>query len=314
MARNKMPSILVCLIAVFTILVSCGYARFEDQFEVTFFRKVARESHDDGWVFTFVCNGYKDKEKDDSNLVKFQFYGLNQRYRYNDAYIRNEIQTTPNGATQSATVIPACLTWGTGSDAEKRDMQLIQSIINASDVAAEKLLALNPDDYSFEVMDKELFFSLMMTALTSEPQKEGTDITYWDKPTHAFLAEPIYIDGYKFQVCFMQETGCVDELYIDILYQTGNGYKDYIQLSDLIDSKNATADQLRAFELIQNIVTDIKNAESFVVNKDTYQNVTIGEIDFSRLYTFLEKIHTNNYEQYIVESIIEFHEGDDSND
>lgn len=312
MKKNKLFAMLACVLAILMLLTSCGESQSSDEFEVSFYRKVAREVQEDGWVFTFVCNGYKDKSKDDSNLIKFQFFGINQRYRYDDNYIRTDIQTTPNGYTQSATIIPACLTWGTGSEAERRDMQLIQSIINDPEATAESLLELNPEDYSFEVLDKDLFFRLMKTALTSEPQKEGTDLTYWDKPTYAFLVEPVYIDGYKFQVCFMQETGCVDELYIDVLYQTGSGYKDYIQLSDLVDNKKATEDQLQVFELIQDIVVDIKNAESFIVNSDSYQNVVIGDIDFSRLYTFLEKIHSNNYEQYIGESIVEVHEGDGS--
>ena len=299
-----MLTLLAVTIAFFS---GCG----SKELEVAFYRKVARESLENGWVYTFVNEGYKDENADDSHLIKYSFFGMNIRYKYDDNYIQKIVREpeSDRGHTITQIVVPPFLALGDGSEAEKRDMQLIDSILDYENKSVEDLLALDPDDYSFEVIDKEMFFRLMKTALTSEPQKESKDITYWDKPGHAFLTEPMYLSGYKFQIAFLQETGCVDELYIDVLYQTGDGYKDYVQLSDMVDNQTATAEQKQAFATIRSIVDDIKESESYIANADGYKEDVIGGVDFSRLYNFLKNIHENKFELYTEDPHVETIEG-----
>ena len=50
--------------------------------------------------------------------------------------------------------------------------------------------------------------------------------------------------------------------------------------------------------LIQKIRTAIKEENSFVANADMYKDLVIGNIHFSRLYTFLWGIHTNTLEGF----------------
>ncbi|MGI6744941.1 MAG: hypothetical protein ACOX45_01975 [Acutalibacteraceae bacterium] len=276
-----------------------------------FFRKVARETLDNGWVYTFVYEDFKDKKNTDSGLIKYSFFGINLRYKYDDNYINKVVHIPENpekGKTYTDIITPLFLMLGEGSQAEKNDMQLIEKILD-SQKSAEELLALNPDDYTFESVDKEMFFRLMKTALTGEPQKEGEDKSYWEKPCYAFFSEPTYLSGYKFQIAFLQETGCVDELYIDVLYQNGNGYKDYVQLSDLVENNTATEEQKQAFERIVKITEEIKENENYITNADEYKNEMIGGVDFSRLYNFLNNIHTNKFELYHENPRIETIEG-----
>jgi hypothetical protein len=279
-----------------------SYTKIENKggFNIYSYRKVARKVQDDGWVFTFVNNG--DKSGDDSDILKYQFYGINIRYKYNDDYVQEITHVSERGTTVTERKVPAILIWGSASEEQKRDMQLIDTILS-NDRTAEELLALNPDDYTFEALDQEMFFELMRTALTSAPQKEGTDLDYWDKPTYAFYVEPEFIDDYKFQVAFLQETGCVDELFIDVQYRTGDEYDDYIQLSDLVDAGTATKEQQEVFEKISSIVEDIKEQENFIVDAESYKDLEIGEIDFSRLYTFLNNIHENKFDLYEEDAI-----------
>lgn len=294
MKRRITTLALIAFLISITLLSSCKTTETpsdsNEVFEVKFFRKVARETLDNGWVYTFVYEDLKDESADNSTGIKYSFYGINIRYRYADKF-----EGDPNASDMSDS--QNCLLLGYGSDAEARDMELISSMIY-KDKTVEELLSLDPNDYEFEVVDKDIFFELMRKALTSEPQKEGTDLTYWEKPVYAFMAEPAYLSGYKFQICFLHETGCVDELYIDVLYQTGNGAKDYVQLSDLVDNGTATEEQKQAFDLICSIVNDIKENENYIVNSENYENKKIGDIDFNRLYTFLENIHNNNFESY----------------
>lgn len=289
---------IVMIAMIFATFSSCGKSNADREEGKLFFRKVARETLDNGWVYTFVYEDYKDESVDDSGINKYCFYGMNIRYQYDDDYIQIQAQQLQD-KIYNAVVVPTCLIAGNGPTAEGRDMELINKSILDRNKSVEELLALNPDDYEFESIDKDMFFRLMRTALTGEPQKEGSDQTYWDKPTWAFLSEPEYIDGYKFQLAFMQETGCVDELFIDVRYETGSGYKDFVQLSDLVENGTASDEENQIYEKIQVITNDIKVSESYIVNAAEYQDMVIGDIDFSRLYTMLNHLHLNNYSIYI---------------
>lgn len=285
---------------IILIVVLCSACN-NGELKVRYYRKVARETLDNGWVYTFVNEGNKSKFMDDSDLIKYSFYGINIRYKYDDAYIKKIVripESERGGDAYTEITVPPVLIFGEGSQAQEDDMELISKILDSKN-SVEDLLALNPDDYEFKEVDKEMFFRLMRTALTGEPQKESKDITYWEKPSYAFFNEQTYIDGYKFQIAFLQETGCVDELYIDVLYKTGDGYKDYVQLSDLIDSNTATEEQKQVFDMIKKITSDIKEQDIYIANADDYKDKVIGNIDFSRLYIFLNNIHENHYDQYL---------------
>lgn len=257
----------------------------------------------DGWVFTFVKNGLKDPEEDKNadDLIRYQFFGINIRYRALDGYEERVTQEKiVDGETvfYTETYIPGILIWGSANEAQKRDFEIIHEILK-NERTAEELLTLNPEDYQFEELDRELFFRLMKTALKSEWQKEGNLQSYWEKPSYAMLQEPDFMDGYKFQVSFLQETGCVDELFIDVLYKNQTDFPGYDQLSDLVDKGKADEGQVKLWEKICSITDMIKEEELFITGKEDYQDMEMAGVDLSRLYTFLKNIHENKYERYI---------------
>lgn len=300
------------MLALFTSgLVSCksnGSTSDPHDGVASFFRKIAREVTEDGWVYTFEYEDLKDENADDSNIIKYSFYGINIRYQFNDEYIQTHEQLIGD-QTYTTVIIPSCMVAGYGPSAESRDMTLINDVILDDSLSVEELLSLNPDDYEFESIDKDMFFRLMREALTGEEHKENPDLTYWDRASWALMTEPQYLDGYRFQIGYLQGCGCVDELYIDVRYQTGDGYKDFVQLSDLIAVGDATDEQQQVFDMIQMIVNGIKEQENFIANADIYKNKTIGEIEFSRLFAFLQNIHSNQYDQYIADQYSEVFEG-----
>ena len=259
----------------------------DEDSNIMFYRKVARRKLDNGWVYTFTREGMKDGN--DSEVFKYVFYGINVKYKYAEKF---------GGISSEDNLNTGWLLFGEGSEAEKRDAQLVRSILS-NDKTDEELLALNPDDYTFEVLDKDMFFELMREALTGEAQAEGKDQNYWDKPYFMFLNEQEYIDDYKFQICVLNETGLIDELFIDVLYKTGSGELEYVQLSDLVASGNATEGQTEVYSLVQTIVSDIKDNTSYIYNSDSYRGRTVDGIDFSRLCDFLEDMHNNRFEDYM---------------
>lgn len=277
-------------------------------FNVWVYEKIARRVTDDGWVFTF--EQYGSKTGDNSNLCRYSFSGFNLRYRYDDAYIQTITHQSDSGTVIRERRIPSMLDWGYGSLTQQRDRALIETILT-NDKEPEDLLALDPGDYRFENIDGELFFGLMREALTGERHKEGTNSAYWDILGKAFLTEPVALDGYKLQIAYLSTLGCVDEIYIDVIYPTGEGYKDYVQLSDLVETGEATQEQREAFALLRQIGERIKAEDSFIAGAEDYQSKVIGGIDFSRLARFLCNLHENKWEQYQVDDIYEeIKEGD----
>ena len=283
-------------------------------FDMAWQTKTARKTMDDGWVFSFVQ--YTNKDGNDSDLCRYEFFGVNLRYRFDNAYRQVEwhekddpnpqtkvqqyddyLQNPADSGSDAVLYVPRYLAWGEGSAAQRRDAEQIASILR-NGREPEELLALDPVDYEFETIDKELFFGLMREALTGAPHEERTDLNYWEHQPVDVLVEPDWTDGYRFQIGFLMSSGCVDELFIDVLYQTGEGYADYVQLSDLAEAGTASSEQQEAWALIQSVVEQLKETDHFLARTDLYRDRVISGIDFNRLLHFLTDLNAAKDEAY----------------
>ena len=288
-------------------------------FNMAWQTKTARRTMDDGWVFSFVQ--YTNKDGDDSDLCRYNFFGVNLRYRFDDAYRMvewheqddpnpkvqqyDEYLRNPAGSGDNASLyVPARLNWGEGSAAQRRDAEKIAAILT-NDKEPEDLLALDPADYEFETIDKELFFGLMREALTGEAHEERTDLNYWEHQPVDVLVEPEWTDGYRFQIGFLMSSGCVDELFIDVLYRTGEGYADYVQLSDLVEDGTASLEQREAWALIQSVVEQIKETDYFLARTDLYRDKTVSGIDFNRLLHVMTDLNEGRKDDAYREKILQ---------
>lgn len=289
--------ILIILILCQAISLCACSDKDKEHVEWKFSKKMARVVQEDGWVYTFDYLYSKDGSDSDT-LIPFQFYGVNLRYRYNDAYTET-INTTENGKNVTKTV-PAVIQMlgGANSQGIKNDMKKVAEILDYQnqDVTPEELLAINPEDVVFEELDKELFFGLMNEALNAEPHPEGDNVL----PVYALMTEPEYLSDYKFQIGFVSDMGTVDVIYIDVLYRTGDAYNDYIQLSDMIDDGTASTEQKQAFDLIKSISAGIVRDNNLMYEHGSNKDKKIADIDFFRLYNFLNDIENNNYDRYLL--------------
>lgn len=301
---GKLRSLVFILLILYfaSSLYACSnkdseYIEDKEHVEWQFSKKMARVVQDDGWVYTFDYLYSKDGQDSDT-LIPFQFYGVNLRYRYNDAYTE-VINVTENGKNVTKTV-PAViqLLGGANSQGIKNDMEKVADILGYEnqDVTPEELLAINPDDVVFEELDKDLFFNLIHEALNSESHPEGDNVL----PVYALMTEPEYLNDYKFQIGFVSDMGTVDVIYIDVLYRTGSEYNDYVQLSDMVDNGTASIEQKQAFNLIKSISDGIIRDNNLMYEHSTNKDTKIADIDFYRLYNFLCDIENGNYDKYLM--------------
>ncbi len=270
--------------------------------KIKFFRKVAREVQEDGWVWTFVQNGFKNGDVP-PGLCVFQFNGMNFRHRYDDAYIRHNYTRMSHGMVLHTTYAPAIKLAGFGPEAEDRDMAKIDAFL-ASTTDPQELLSRDPDSLELEVVDKEMFFRLMRQALEGEPQAEGPNDVYWQIPSWGLLGEQEYMDGYKFQVGLANETGLVDVIRLDVAYKTGEEYNEYTILSDMVDDGTATAEQAEAYRLLETIARAMEQEESYIAMAEEYKALELGGIQFARLYEILNNIHNGNWTPYDINHVI----------
>ena len=254
-------------------------------------------SPDDGWCYSFIRFDMKKGYETDVRLTHYEFRGVNLRYAYSPDYFistyreKGEQRFVEKYAT-------GILLWGYGAAEQQDDVRIINEQILLQDRSVEELLALDSEQFEFKTLDKELFFRLMREALTGEPHKETTKKLYAEKPSYSMQAEPEYIDGYKFQIAYILCMGIIDEIYIDVRYQTGSEYSDYVQLSDLVDSGKADEEQINAFSFLQSLTNSIRGTDNLLSRSNEYKDLVIGKLDFLRLYTFLNAIETNEDEIY----------------
>ena len=226
--------------------------------------------------------------------------GVNLRYRYNEDYVTT-VTYMEDGEKKTKIVPQTIQVLGEANDSGiKNDMEEIADILKyqAGEVTTQELLDLTVDDLTFEELDENIFIELVQAALKGEAHKEGN---YDYLPQYALLTEPEYLNDYKFQVGFVSSVGCIDVIFIDVLYRTGNDYDSYKQLSDIIDSGTASDEQKKIYNMIEEITTGIVENNNILYALGEYENENIDNIDFSRLYSFLKEIEANNYYKYIIE-------------
>ena len=306
----KKVKLIVPLLVVLVIcmLTSCKENKTEVETKKTsgvvdpgtwkFSRNIARQVNEDGWVYTFEYEYMKDEYKHLDDEEHFLFNGVNLRYRYHEDYLQ-ESYTIVDGE-EVVEYVPAIMLWlcDSNSEAIKRDMKQVSQILGQKGwtVSKEELLNINPDDYTFEELDKDLFFGLMFEALNGEPHEEGHNLL----PSYALLNEQTYIDGYEFQIGFLPAMGTIDVIFIDVLYKTGEEYNDYIQLSDMVDDGTATEDEVKLYSILKDIEKSIIEDNNFMAGKEEYEGVNLEGVSLKRLYTMLENIDNDNFSMYSV--------------
>ena len=177
--------------------------------ELGFIRKISSKMDDKtGWFWQFE---YEELEVEPFEHI-FLYRGLNLRYRYDDDYwtvsITRDVQ--PDGSLSFAKTLSktGALFFGEGGEKQREDRKLINEIL-APERKVEDLLAEDPEQYEFQELDKDLFFTLMHEALEGDPCPAGESMLYWEKPSWAMEVEPDYLDGYKFQIGFTMKMGCL---------------------------------------------------------------------------------------------------------
>lgn len=287
---KKLITSLVVLLLI-TLTVGCSKSHDETS-KWQWSTNIARQISDDGWVYTFDYMYLKDGMEDET-LIPFAFYGINLRYRYNDNYCTKILVKEEQGYVEKE-VYSTIQILGTSKIAqEKEDMEYINNILRSS--TKEQLLELDSEDVELNYVNEEMLFELMNKALTGKAHQEGN---YGYIPSYALLSEPEYTDGYKYQIGFVNSMGCIDVIFIDVLYETGEGIRDYVQLSDLVDDKTATEKQKCLYKEIVRISEGIVRDNDLLYDRQNIEG--IYNVELTRLYKFLQDIENNNIEDYIV--------------
>ena len=300
MIRKKSILLLTVISLLMGICTSCEQ---EKQMEVYY--RAAIQVSGDGWVYVFdnqYLEGDNDYGSSASTRVPFAFKGVNLRYRYNEDYTQVISTQDDEGNPVSKTVLKSTLLLGESSvEEEQRDMAKIAEYLNydrkGSSMTTDELMALTPADLAFECIDGELFVQLMRECLTSDNQVAGKYISI---PSYALLTEPVYLDEYKLQIGLIGGFGTVEVMMLDVLYRTGDGLTDYVQLFDLVRDSEASEEQIQLLDTLQSIESGIVQNNDLQYGEKEYGDAVIAGVSLDRLYKMLENIEKSEYMQYVV--------------
>ena len=250
-----------------------------------YFQEASYTDEENDWYYSIIFTGFPGLY----DPMHAGFIGIDLRHRYvegcwDESY---QMHIGPDG-NPCYEIIRRQSTgrwFGQGSEAEKRDRKIVEEIMKKvldPDDSGDP----DPSDYDFEVLDKDMFFDLLKKALVSAPEEWSGSKRDSSLGTGTYV-EPGWLDGYRFQIITAVRTDGIDEVYIDVLYRTGDGYNDYDQLSDLVEAGNASAAQQELFALLQDVRAAIKEQNSFTAMNELLGEKKIEGIDFARLITFL---------------------------
>lgn len=290
-----MKKFLVTLLVLSILFISSCSEKTDsipEKKERLFFNKYAYFLSNDGWSYCFKYQYFTDG-REGRELVPYAFNSINFRYAYS-----RQIMDDPDAAQP---ILKMQVMGDEGCDpALLRDMRKIAALLcyNMDEKpSVDELLATDRNSLSFEVLDGDIFFDLMTQALT-EPQREYSD-KYVEFPSYAMLAEPAFTDGYKFQIGFRTGNGYVDVLYIDVLYQTGERFNQYVQLSDIIEKGDPTDGQRQLWELVRKITGDVLENNDFTYGMKDYKNTVVDNVNMKRLADFISDISRQSYNKYM---------------
>ena len=232
----------------------------------------------------------------------YSFAINNMRYRFNEEWSECvTINTDRDGSPiyDVGYTISAVKSWFSVNESRRNDREKLKELF-AQGLSPEEMLALDKDALQFEELDKDLFFRLMQKAFSGEqkPEKDVSSrhLDYY----YSMEFENDYMDGYKFQVCYLGDGGdmgqnCyIEKIVIDVLYKTGEKYDEYDQLSDLVKDGRASAKQQEAYALIRKIEDAVVAQNRFDALSDEYETLEIAEIDFSRLWQFMYDLESGD--------------------
>ncbi len=287
MGRLKKTVLLLYSVYIIVINVSCSNTKMER----LFYNKYAYYFSEDGWSYCFKYQYFVDGHKN-NNSIPYAFNAINLRYAFS-----KDLMSDSNAE------MPAMKMQVLGNDknapALNRDMLKIADFLCYSKndkPSVEDLLATDKNKLSFEMLDVDIFYNLMTQALT-EPQREYSD-KYIEFPSYAMLAEQTFRDGYKFQIGFRTGNGYVDVLYIDVLYQTGERFNQYVQLSDIIEKGEPTEKQSQLWQFVHKITNDILSDNDFTSGINEYGQTVIDGVNLGRLAVFLTDINRQSFGKY----------------
>lgn len=283
------------------LLPSCS----EETDQTTLLYRMALRVEDDGWVYVFdnqYLEGMEDFGSNEQTIYPFNFKGVNLRYRYDENYTTQLTDNDSYGNAVTRTVLQSTLWLGNSdSQIERHDMDIIADLLGYEREGTHKttseLLELTPADLEFDYIDGEMFVSLLRECLTSENKPAGK---YLSIPSWALFTEPKYLDDYKFQIGLIGGYGTVEIIMFDVLYRTGDGLTDYVQLYDLVRDGKASDEQIQLLNVLQDIEAGVVENNDLQYMRNECDDDIIAGVSLSRLYDMLKNIEENNYADYVV--------------
>jgi len=272
-----MGAIAVMLMLVMTACVEQGVYDEVTLKKKTWSEKSASYVDEDGWAYR--CHSqYAFSGEDMENVPSIVVMIANLRYLKGEPEFMLKGDESPAAAADMRKLAQFL---GYGSGSEHKTVQ--------------EILAQDWEALEFETVNKEIIYDLIHQVFSQEVRPRGKAAL---SQSQGVLKEGGFTDGYQFQIGFLMDYGEVDVVMIDVLYQAGTSEGEYVQLSDIVEGGQATAEHVKLYHRLKEIEEGIEAEEDFCYGMAEYSSEMIASVDLSRLYQMLSDMKAGDYMKY----------------
>lgn len=273
---NRKISLLLVFFLLFC-LTACNSSSKKKSSPPAFKCKIAIKEKEDGWLHYFDYEYVNNK--DGSTDRSYVYSGYNLKYKQIDGYV---IPITDSKTGKVIGTASSSLPYLLLNKTLKPDLLAIDDFFTKKQFASPiRLSDLN--GLSLQNIQKEDVLNLFNEAIGSEVMTSGKFLGL----PEADIVQEKPLNGYQWQVGFYIVAGNIVKVRIELIYD-GKMY-----LSDLIGTDKENKAKKDIYEKVKEIESKIINEQSFIVSG--FEDLTIDNIQFKRLYALLQKIQSGGY-------------------
>lgn len=274
-----MKKIFCCMLsALLLITLSACNKKVEksNASQFNFDTEAASEEGKDGWVYFFT---YEYGRKSAENMKpEYHFNAYNLKYSYIKGY---DIPVISESSGKVEQLINPKLPYISLNKKFSDDINNISTYFSKKQFK-HTIELKDLDGLSLSAISKEQVLRLFNKAIEKGPMSDGK---YGYLPEADLMKEEKELSGYQWQTAYFIAHGNIMNVRIELV---SNGS---VYLSDLCEKGKADKNQQEIYKKIKEIEREILKQQKFTVI-DNNSAPTIGNINFSRLYTILQKIQS----------------------
>ncbi|MCL1791971.1 MAG: hypothetical protein FWG40_11640 [Peptococcaceae bacterium] len=276
MARQFTTFLSILFLCVMSVS-GCG-TKNDETIGFSYNAKMVFEEREDGWVYISSYEHYVDLDE-----FFYDYDAYNFKYQYVEGYDLLILDEEGNIVDKATTILPyMAVKPEAGNDSRAIGDYISNNKVE--DFITEEQIR----DLTFEYFDKSDVLRMFNNTIAAEFQTEGK---YKNLQMFHMLQSDV-VNNYKWQAAYYNCYGNIVVFKIELIYVDNSNNE--IHLSDLVDSKTATAEQKEIYDKYKEVERTVLAKNSFSDGK-VKSNLELGGVKFGQLNALLDRYERGEY-------------------